>query len=534
MIHDYLKLAVIMSFSLLGQKLYAQEVLTLYNQLVQVNEQWKNQPDIEPALQTNPSTYLDGQKLVQFHLAETEKLLRKRNTNYLSSSQRKSREATLNTLHSYWQNGIFPTNDKYVNRQPCFIDKYNTYCAVGYLMQQSGADEIAKDISKIQNYSYLSDIFHPAMMKWVAASGLTLDELALIQPGYGGEWPATITEMNYNNTGNDVNEYIEVHQSNGGLIGMQEFSTILFYDYSGNLYKTLSISEMNSFNRNNTENNDSFFYYLFPTNENFADSGKIELRGASFCASTIISAFYYNSSGIKTEEFACRGTNIVKQFTLKEDETTPPGNSITFCGLYNSTWNPTILPATPGALNACTKGALPVTLSSFNYNISDKTVQLKWQTASESNNDYFDIERSNNGINFHSIGKVKGAGTSGITKNYSFIDKTFNYINHYRLKQVDLDGRFSYSKILFVKVPKSNPLVLLQNVVTNNLQVQIYLPQTNIGSFTVYDFMGRESLRVKATPGSQNINISSLSKGKYLIRLFINDGEVYNSQFIKQ
>lgn len=523
-------LVFVVSLLTLIHFLHAQKTSTLYNQLVQVNEQWKNQLDTDFELENKPSINMNEQELIQFHLQETEKLLRKRNTDHLSASLKKSREANLNTLHTYWQNGVFPVNDKYLDRQPYFIDKYNTYCAVGYLMQQSGADEMAKDINRRQNYSYLSDISHPNLMKWVAASGLSFDELALIQPGYGGEWPAAITEMHYTNAGADVNQYIEVHQSNGGLIGMIDFAKILFYDYSGLLYKTLPIDSMQIFYRNNTENNDKFYYYQFALNEKFADSGKIELKGSY---SDTLSTYTYNSSGITLID-NLYGRPQQRFYSVAEDNYIPAGSSLTFCGLYLSTWSPAVLPATPGSLNTCTKGALPVTLSSFNYNVNNKIVQLTWATASESNNDYFNVEKSNDGINFRSIGKVKGTGTSSITKHYSFNDNNPDYINHYRLKQVDRDGKFSYSKILFVKVPKANPLVLLQNAAKNSLQVQINLPSTNRGSIIIYDFLAREVLQLKAISGNQNIDISSLSAGKYIIRLFTKDGQIYNGQFMKQ
>ncbi len=182
---------------------------------------------------------------------------------------------------------------------------------------------------------------------------------------------------------------------------------------------------------------------------------------------------------------------------------------------------------------------LPIKLQQFTStlnenNLSKKTVQLTWQTASESNNDYFDVERSTDGINFLSIGKVKGVGTGSTTNTYSFTDNNPNYINQYRLKQVDMDGKSSYSKILFVKVSKANPLVLFENAVRGNLPLQVNAEQNNIGSLTIFDFSGREHLHFKGKNGSQNINVSGLSSGKYLIRLNTNDGQVYSQQFIKQ
>ena len=102
-------------------------------------------------------------------------------------------------------------------------------------MKESGADDVARDIKRTQNYSFLVDIHHEKLMSWVRQSGLTFDELALIQPGYGNDWPAAIVEFHYNNTGADVNEYIEIHQSSGGTIGLISFDTVRFYYGSGNL-----------------------------------------------------------------------------------------------------------------------------------------------------------------------------------------------------------------------------------------------------------------------------------------------------------
>ena len=416
----------------------------------------------------------------------------------------------------------------HINRQPYFIDRYNTYCAAGYLTQQSGADEMAKEISATQNYNYLSDISHPNLMKWIEASGLTFEELALIQPGYGGEWPATFTEMHYNNTGTDINEYIEVHQSKG--IPGERLTSISFYNHLGQLYKSLQLNEMQGFFRNNSENQDSFYHYTFPINENFADSGKIELKNGS----VLLSDFVYNSSGMLQTEYNRFGSPVQRRYSISESETTPADNSITYCGLYYSTWSPMILPATRGTLNACTKGALPITLSSFNYHLTNKAVQIKWQTASEANNDYFLLEKSSDGVNYKTIDKIKGAGTSNIPKNYSFTDNHPNFINYYRLKQVDLDNNYSYSKILTVRVPNANPFKIIQNFVTTNLQLQINLEQSNIGTIILYDISGREILKNKGKSGPQNINVSGLRRGKYFIRLTTNDRQVYSAQFVKE
>jgi hypothetical protein len=126
--------------------LYAQTNITAYQQLASVNEQWNNQTDVSATLKNREAKPMAEHQLQQFHLQETELLLRSRDVSQLSPALKKQRAKNLNILHSYWQRGLFPVNEMHEGRQPYFIDKANTYCAVGYLMQQTGGDDIAKEI----------------------------------------------------------------------------------------------------------------------------------------------------------------------------------------------------------------------------------------------------------------------------------------------------------------------------------------------------------------------------------------------------
>ncbi|MBS1624623.1 MAG: T9SS type A sorting domain-containing protein [Bacteroidetes bacterium] len=96
--------------------------------------------------------------------------------------------------------------------------------------------------------------------------------------------------------------------------------------------------------------------------------------------------------------------------------------------------------------------ALPVKLISFTADKYEGTQsQLRWATASEINNDHFEIERSADGINWEKIAEVKGHGTTNEQQNYTTIDeKPMDGSNYYRLKQVDEDGKFEYSDIAVV------------------------------------------------------------------------------------
>ncbi|MGE0567785.1 MAG: T9SS type A sorting domain-containing protein [Bacteroidia bacterium] len=99
---------------------------------------------------------------------------------------------------------------------------------------------------------------------------------------------------------------------------------------------------------------------------------------------------------------------------------------------------------------------LPVEFIGFTGNLEVKVVFLKWTTASESNNLHFVVEKSSDGLNFYSIGKEKSKGfmgNSSVALNYDFIDNDLKHPRYYyRLKQVDLNGSYKYSKTISVKI----------------------------------------------------------------------------------
>ena len=109
--------------------------------------------------------------------------------------------------------------------------------------------------------------------------------------------------------------------------------------------------------------------------------------------------------------------------------------------------------------------ALPIELLSFQAKPASSFVDVKWQTASEQNNDYFELERSENGIDFQLISTINGAGNSVKLLNYGYEDFQFvKSINYYRLKQVDFDGNYSYSAIIAVDMSKKSDALLLRTI----------------------------------------------------------------------
>ena len=111
---------------------------------------------------------------------------------------------------------------------------------------------------------------------------------------------------------------------------------------------------------------------------------------------------------------------------------------------------------------------LPVELVDFDAKIREDVVELMWETASETNNDYFTIERSEDGRFWENIGAVAGQGTSSLSTIYQFIDKhPFTNLSYYRLKQTDFDGQFSYSDINSVFVEKKQAVKIFPNPATD-------------------------------------------------------------------
>ncbi len=101
--------------------------------------------------------------------------------------------------------------------------------------------------------------------------------------------------------------------------------------------------------------------------------------------------------------------------------------------------------------------ALPITLLRFNVVAKDKEVVITWATSSETNNDYFTIEKSSDGLAWTDFEEIPGAENSNLVIEYKAKDPFPYYgISYYRLKQTDFDGAFSYSDIVLVNFTQIN------------------------------------------------------------------------------
>lgn len=127
---------------------------------------------------------------IRKHLARVEADLRAHPPAGLSPAQAEARKRRLDDLHAYRLRGEFPRNRDFPDSLvPYFIDDRGIACAVGHLVIASGHRGFAEHIRLTQNHAYIREIADPRLSQWAEASGLTLEECARIQPGYGGPVP---------------------------------------------------------------------------------------------------------------------------------------------------------------------------------------------------------------------------------------------------------------------------------------------------------------------------------------------------------
>lgn len=156
---------------------------TTFQKLVEVNKCWTEQHDVLVS-----SLPLYEQKTehdwIGIHLALVEQKLRERNAKALNGTQQANRLHCLDILHRYWQEGNFPLNEDYSFRTPIFIDQHNNFCAVGFLMKETGNEVVCRSIAAQTNLAYVKEMKYPELATWADDNGFTIDELAWIQPGY--------------------------------------------------------------------------------------------------------------------------------------------------------------------------------------------------------------------------------------------------------------------------------------------------------------------------------------------------------------
>ena len=182
------------------------------------------------------------------------------------------------------------------------------------------------------------------------------------------------------------------------------------------------------------------------------------------------------------------------------------------------------------ASHTSTKDPLPIELLYFTASPVNNTTDLNWATATETNNKYFTLEKSKDGVNFDFFKEINSEalnGNSRTTLNYRTYDlNPYPGINYYRLKQTDYNGSYKYSNIAQVTFNKKSFVSVFPNPATNTIFVNVSADYDN-ASLKFMDALGREVLSQNINSSNVNaINTSTLMSGMYYV--IIDNGNELN------
>jgi trimeric autotransporter adhesin len=188
------------------------------------------------------------------------------------------------------------------------------------------------------------------------------------------------------------------------------------------------------------------------------------------------------------------------------------------------------------ALNASCVIMLPVTWLDFTGQLVTNKVILNWKTASEQNNTGFDVERSADGRSWSKIGFIPGKINSALLSSYSYSDLSpLKGLSYYRLKQIDLDDKFTYSSVVRINYVINGEVAIWPNPVKDLLNIEINQRYRNEKMYlTVTDMKGTVLVSRIATHGNLAISTSGWPKALYVVTLKSEDGIMMTRKILKQ
>lgn len=188
--------------------------------------------------------------------------------------------------------------------------------------------------------------------------------------------------------------------------------------------------------------------------------------------------------------------------------TTPTGTSLSYVG-HTGTLSPfTVMDNMP----------LPITWLSFTTQKLQKSILLKWSTATEQNAFDYTIQRSTDGIIWTNLGSVAAIGTTSLVSNYSYTDMTpLLGNNYYRIVQKDINGKENLSKAESVLFSLDNSQITVSQKVITNGKISIQLQQA--ATMNLYNSNGNLVLTKGLISGTQSIDVTNFSKGVYFAKI---------------
>lgn len=186
--------------------------------------------------------------------------------------------------------------------------------------------------------------------------------------------------------------------------------------------------------------------------------------------------------------------------------------------------------------------ALPIELTTFQGKTSKSGIVLNWSTASELNNEKYIVEHSTEGKNFESIGVIQGRGTTLAQQKYTFLHENASLgIHYYRLKQLDFDGKFTFSPIISVNFNKNNKTIspIYPNPSSTGWVFMDYTTDHE-GTLQIatYDVVGRlissETLPINEGDNKLQWYINATEKGVFFVKIYDGETLMLNKLYIKK
>jgi hypothetical protein len=184
-------------------------------------------------------------------------------------------------------------------------------------------------------------------------------------------------------------------------------------------------------------------------------------------------------------------------------------------------------------------GILPVTISAFNVYCSSDGAIVRWSTASEQNSGFFDVEKSDDGTLFQFVAQVQAAGNSKTIIDYEITDHTSMKPGYYRLKETDLDGKHSYSKVIYVscRMDDQQTISVFPNPVVKFLNYNLTIKNQGSVSTEIIDNAGHpvknESFDAEPGLNISSTDVSELADGFYVLLIHY-DNKISKVKFVKR
>jgi len=180
------------------------------------------------------------------------------------------------------------------------------------------------------------------------------------------------------------------------------------------------------------------------------------------------------------------------------------------------------------------EAALPLELLHFSAQAKDDYIELNWESMNEEKFSHFEVERSVDATNFHFIEKVHAKGNTSINS-YALDDLNVKkgQLYYYRLKMVDLDGRYGYSPIRTAQINSHLTFSIYPNPTQDVLQIFLENNGNSTKEIIIQNLSGREFFRIKTDESMPHFDISFLLTGMYICSIVDENGIKMSKRFVK-